>query len=155
MQETPVQSLNWEDSLKKGTATHSIIHAWRISWTEEPGRLQSMGLQRVRDDWVTFTTVVLISLIMNKFEHLHICLLAIGVCFMKYLLNFVFLSNALFAISLLMQKQKVLRRGGKNTQNYTKIFRTQITTMLWSVTRARHPGMWSQVGLRMHHYEQS
>ena len=47
MQETWVQSLGWEDHLEKGTATHSSILAWRILWTEEPGRLQSMGLQRV------------------------------------------------------------------------------------------------------------
>ena len=49
------------------------------------------------------------------------------------------------------QKQKMLRRGGKNTQkNYTqKIFMTQIITMLWLLTR--HPGMWSQVCLRKHH----
>ena len=47
MQETHVQSQVWEDPLEKGVATHSIILAWRISWTEEPGGLQSMGLQRV------------------------------------------------------------------------------------------------------------
>jgi len=40
----------WEDSLEKGKATHSSILAWRIPWTEEPGRLQSMGSQRVRYD---------------------------------------------------------------------------------------------------------
>ena len=45
-----VQSLGWEDPLEKGMATHSSILAWRIPWTEEPGRLQSMGLQRVRHD---------------------------------------------------------------------------------------------------------
>jgi len=49
-QETQVQSLGQEDSLEKGMATHSSILAWRISWTEEPGGLQSMGLQRVRHD---------------------------------------------------------------------------------------------------------
>ena len=48
MQETWVHFLGWEDPLEKGTATHSSILAWRISWIEEPGRLQSMGLQRVR-----------------------------------------------------------------------------------------------------------
>ena len=42
MQETLVQSLGQEDSLEKGMATHSSIFAWRIPWTEEPGRLQSM-----------------------------------------------------------------------------------------------------------------
>ena len=48
MQETQVQSLGPEDLLEKGMATHSSILAWRIPWTEEPGGLQSMGLQRVR-----------------------------------------------------------------------------------------------------------
>jgi len=43
-----VQSLGQEDLLEKGMATHSSIHAWRISWTEEPGGLQSTGSQRVR-----------------------------------------------------------------------------------------------------------
>ena len=50
MQETQVQSLGWEDPLEKEMAAHSNILAWRISWTEEPGRLQSMGLQRVGHD---------------------------------------------------------------------------------------------------------
>ena len=49
MQETQVQSLGWEDPLKNGMATHSIIFAWRIPWTEEPGGLYSMGSQRVPD----------------------------------------------------------------------------------------------------------
>ena len=47
MQETWVQSLGQEDPLEKGIATHATILAWRISWTEKPGRLQSMGSQRV------------------------------------------------------------------------------------------------------------
>ena len=50
MQETQVQSLGWEDALEKGMATHSSILAWRIPWTEEPGKLQSMGLQRAGHD---------------------------------------------------------------------------------------------------------
>ena len=48
--ETQVRSLDWDDSLEKGTATHSSILAWRIPWIEEPGVLQSMGLQRVGHD---------------------------------------------------------------------------------------------------------
>ena len=48
MRETWVQSLGWEDPLEKGKATHSSILAWRIPRTKEPGGLQSMGLQRVR-----------------------------------------------------------------------------------------------------------
>ena len=47
MQETWVQSLGREDPLEKGMATHSSIFAWKIQWTEEPGELQSTGLQRV------------------------------------------------------------------------------------------------------------
>jgi len=48
MQETWVRSLGWEDPLEKEMATHSSTLAWKIPWTEEPGRLQSMGLQTVR-----------------------------------------------------------------------------------------------------------
>ena len=50
MREAWVQSLGQEDPLEEGMATHSIILAWRIPWTEEPGGLQSTGLQRVRHD---------------------------------------------------------------------------------------------------------
>ena len=50
MQEMGVQSSGWEDLLEEKTATRSSILAWRISWTEEPGELQSMGLQRVEHD---------------------------------------------------------------------------------------------------------
>ena len=46
-QETQVQSLDWEDLLEEEMATHSSILAWKIPWAEEPGWLQSMGLQRV------------------------------------------------------------------------------------------------------------
>ena len=49
-QETPVRSLGWEDPLKKETAAHSSILAWKIPWITEPGRLQSMGSQRVGHD---------------------------------------------------------------------------------------------------------
>ena len=47
MQETWVPSLGWEDPLEKGMATHSSILAWEIPWTEEPGRLQSMGCKEL------------------------------------------------------------------------------------------------------------
>ena len=50
MQETWIQSLGWEDPLKKEMAAHSSTLAWKIPWTEEPGRLQSTGWQRVRHD---------------------------------------------------------------------------------------------------------
>ena len=53
MQETRVQSLGWEDPLEKGMATHSSILAWRTPWTEDPGGLQSLGLQSLTrlSDW--------------------------------------------------------------------------------------------------------
>ena len=52
VQEMQVRSLSQEDPLVKEMATHSSILAWEIPWTEEPGRLQSMGLQRVAHDLV-------------------------------------------------------------------------------------------------------
>ena len=53
MQETRVQFLGWEDRLEKAMATHSSVLAWEIPWTEEPGGLQSMGLQRVGHNLLT------------------------------------------------------------------------------------------------------
>ena len=52
-QETKIRSLGWEDPLEKKMATHPSILAWRIPQMEEPGRLQSLGSQRVRHDLVT------------------------------------------------------------------------------------------------------
>ena len=54
-QEPQVQSLGWDDPLEKEMAIHSSILAQRIPWTEEPGRLQSMGAQRVGHNWTTNT----------------------------------------------------------------------------------------------------
>ena len=53
IRETWVRSLGQEDPLEKEMATHSSILAWEIPWTEDPGELQSMGLQRVRHDLAT------------------------------------------------------------------------------------------------------
>ena len=53
--ETRVRFLGCKEPLKKGMATHSSILAWRVPWTEEPGKLQSMGLHRVGYDWATNT----------------------------------------------------------------------------------------------------
>ena len=58
MRETRVQSLGWEDPLEKEMATHSSTITWKIPWTEEPGRLQSMGSQRVGHDCVTSLTLL-------------------------------------------------------------------------------------------------
>ena len=50
MQETWVRSMGWEDPLEKGMATHTSTRAWEIPWTEEPGGLPFMGLQRLGHD---------------------------------------------------------------------------------------------------------
>ena len=68
MQETArVLLLGQEDPLKEGMATHSSVLAWRIPWTEEPSRLQSIGLQRVGHDLVTKTKTTT-----SEVEHLFI-----------------------------------------------------------------------------------
>ena len=67
MQETWVQCLGWKDALEEEMATDSSVLAWKIPWTEEPGGLQSMGLQRVRQDWVTntFTFTIMSTLVLD------------------------------------------------------------------------------------------
>ena len=66
IRETWVRSLCWEDLLEKEMATHSSILAWRIPRTEEHGRLQSMGSQRVRHDWATSLSLSLLLLLCTK-----------------------------------------------------------------------------------------
>ena len=58
MREAWAQSLGWEDILEKGWATHSSNLAWRILWTEEPGKPQSVGSQRVRHNWTVLCMCV-------------------------------------------------------------------------------------------------
>ena len=62
MQETRVQPLGQEDLLEKEMATHSSILAWKIPWTEEPGSLQSMGLQRVEHNRVVSLSLALLGI---------------------------------------------------------------------------------------------
>ena len=59
VQETWVPSLGWKDPMEKGMATHFSMLVWRIPWTEEPGRIQSMGLQRAQDTIVQLTLLPL------------------------------------------------------------------------------------------------
>ena len=66
MRETRVQSLGQEDPLEKEMAIHSSTIAWKIPWTEEPGRLQSMVPQKVRHDWATFLYVL------SRFSHVQL-----------------------------------------------------------------------------------
>ena len=65
MQETQLQSLSWEDPLEKGISTHSSILAWRIPWTEEPGRLQSMGSQKESDMTEQLTLQILLHFLFS------------------------------------------------------------------------------------------
>ena len=68
-QETQAGSLGWEGPLQKEMATHPSILAWRIPWTEEPGRLQSLGSQRVGHDWSDLagpSVITLNTLIIKK-----------------------------------------------------------------------------------------
>ena len=76
VQENWVQSLGQEDPLEDETATHSCILAWRILWTEKPGRLQSMGLQRVRQtERLTLSLIIeTTSRIISVFSYLLIWL---------------------------------------------------------------------------------
>ena len=81
MQGPWVQYLGWEDSLEKATATHSSILAWRIPWTEEPGGLQSMGLQRVGHDCDclftgTLTITYRVSNMMIRHLFLFVCFIS-------------------------------------------------------------------------------
>ena len=87
MQETQemwVQSLGWEDSLNEEMTIHFSILAWRFSWTEESGRLQSIGLQRVRHDLAHITCKASRLFIAVYYDPLYFC----GV-----LCNFFFISN--------------------------------------------------------------
>ena len=75
MQETRVRSLGQEDPLKKEMATHSSTLTWKIPRMEEPGRLQSMGLQRVGHDWATSPTysydlLMFVPFIQNVEQHI-------------------------------------------------------------------------------------
>ena len=63
-----VQSLDWEDPLDEGMTTHSSILAWRIPWTEEPGRLQSIELHRVRHNGSN------LALMHTQIYHAHPCM---------------------------------------------------------------------------------
>ena len=91
MQETWVQSLGGEDPLEKEMATHFSILAWRIPWTEEPGRLQFMGSQRVGHNWATPLTHSLTNYrrhILFKYQLSHLTKLTIFWAIKQVLTNF-------------------------------------------------------------------
>ena len=83
-QEIWVQSLGREVPLEEGMATYSSILASRILWTEEPGRLQSMGLQRVKHNWIDFTLMIILFY------------------FLKYIGNKTFLKSYFISMSIIL-----------------------------------------------------
>ena len=90
-QETQVQSLGWEDLLEKEMATHSSILGWKIPWMVEPGRLQSMGSQRDRNNWAT-SLLSLLFLINFPNMHINTSLTKYRkTLWLKYILLFVYL----------------------------------------------------------------
>ena len=68
MPQTQVRSLGWEDALEKEMATQSSSFAWKMQWTEEPGGLQSMGLQRIGHDWAHNGTPLQSSCLENPMD---------------------------------------------------------------------------------------
>ena len=86
LQETRVPSLGREDPLEKDMATHSNILAWRITWMEEPGGLQSMGLQRIEYDRSTDTSFHIWSNIYISFKYVCVC-----VCVCIYILKTIYI----------------------------------------------------------------
>ena len=69
VQETRVQSLDWENLLEKEMATHSSILAWKIPWTQEPGRLQSMWSQRVGHDFAHMPELIHFAIRQKLTQH--------------------------------------------------------------------------------------
>ena len=78
MWETRVRSLGWEDPLEQEMAIHSSTIAWKIPWTEETGRLQSMESWRVRHDWVTSLSLSLSRGKLYSFPFVLICVMTQG-----------------------------------------------------------------------------
>ena len=85
MRESQVRSLGWEDPLEKEMATHSSILAWKMPWTEEPGRLQTIGLQRTRHDRATSLSLS----ILNRWYTTYVSHIVVVVQFLSRVLLFV------------------------------------------------------------------
>ena len=116
MQETQVRSLSWKDVLEKEMATHSSFLAWRIPWVKEPGRLQSMGLQRVRLKYnkLKISDLVMlfcISLISSKFSIMFIFFITCEFAWVNCFVLFCFTIYPLFPIVL---QNKCSERGTKD-----------------------------------------
>ena len=116
MQETyemGVQSLGQEDSLEEGMATHYSTFAWRIPWSEEPGRLQSLVSLRVGHDW-------------SDLAHTHVCTY---VCMYTYICAYMCVHKSYIYIYELPNVQAGFRKGRRT--------RDQIANICWIIEKAR------------------
>ena len=103
MWETWVQSLGWEDLLEKEMATHSSTLAWKILWTEEPGRLPSTGSQRVGLDWVTSLIYICICLLL-----IYVCAARLKLFMGKNQVLFIFICQVISASSGIGSASQIL-----------------------------------------------
>ena len=118
-----VQSLGWEDPLEEEMTIHSSILAWRIPWTEEPGRLQSMRLQRIKHDWSNLACICIVEA--NK------------ICMMNYIILWnstiiTFDKKTCSDHLLLIDKPPTLKFCGLKLQwSFTFTYKTSISMSLW------------------------
>ena len=108
MQETWVQSLGQEDSLEKEMAIHSSTIAWKIPWTQEPGRLQSMGLQRVGHDWATSLSLSSIFYGLNRVFPYRSSTMTLLFFFISHLPPFSFLGRFMYLTTKIFAWQSIL-----------------------------------------------
>ena len=132
MLETRVQSPAWEDPLEKEMATHSSTLAWKIPWTEKPGKLQSMGSQKVGHNWAN--SLHFLSEQCKEIEENHRMgktrklFKKIGVT--KWTFN-----AEMGMVQDLTEAEDMKKRWQEYTEElYKKVLMTQITTMMWSLT---------------------
>ena len=157
MWDTQVQSLGWEDPLEKYMATQCSILAWRIPWTEEPGRLQSMGSQRVGHNWATFTyftmifCISLLSVVISPFSFLILLIWLFSLCFLMSLasglstlfilsknqhlalLSFAMVSFVSFALfsALIFKIYFLLLNLGFFISSFSSCFRCRVRLFIW------------------------
>ena len=126
--ETWVRSLGREDPLEKEMETHSSTLAWKIPWMEEPGRLQSMGSQRVGHDWVTSLSQP--GNIMNKPAY---WVMVMRGFFTNFLVHFINIVNG-----ILNRPDTVLGRSGWWQDRFRGHLRTLVNTWVYDSLKSEH-----------------
>ena len=132
MQENWVLSLCWEDPLENGTATHSSLLAWRIPWTEDCGRLQSMGSQRVRHGWATFTPALQSDSLPSEPPR------------KSYIISYVYLVAQVAKNLPAMQETQVRSLGQEDPLE--KGMATHSTLLAWRIPWTEEPGRLQSMG---------